>query len=162
MTLLPRARILIADDEESIRYVLRETLEAEGHEVVEASSGDDAVAALAANDFALAFLDIRMPGPSGLELLDRIRALGSGTAVVIMTAQNTFEHAIEAMKRGALDYLVKPFAMAEILALVEKAGRTRALQQEVHRLRREVGERTIPGDRLVGKSSALLEVFKIN
>jgi DNA-binding NtrC family response regulator len=64
------------------------------------------------------------------------------------------------MKRGALDYLVKPFAMAEVQALVTKALRVRALEQEVSTLRREVGARIVPGDRLVGKSPALLEVFK--
>jgi two-component system nitrogen regulation response regulator GlnG len=101
-----------------------------------------------------------MPGPSGLELLDRVRALGADVAVVIITAQNTFENAVEAMKRGALDYLVKPFGVAEVRALADKALRVRALQHEVAELRREVGRRALPGDRLVGKSPALLEVFK--
>jgi len=81
-------------------------------------------------------------------------------AVVIITAQNTFENAVEAMKRGALDYLVKPFGLAEVKALVGKARRARALEQEVQELRREVGRRTLAGDRLVGKSPALLEIFK--
>ena len=99
----------------------------------------------------LAFLDIRMPGPTGLELLDRLQALGSETAVVIITAQNTFENAVEAMKRGALDYLVKPFSVAEVKALVAKALRTRALEREVHALRREVGRRTRAG-RSAGRS----------
>jgi two-component system nitrogen regulation response regulator GlnG len=85
--------------------------------------------------------------------------VGSDTAVVVITAQNTLENAVEAMKRGALDYLVKPFQMVEVLALVEKSQRTRALQREVRSLRREVG-RTVPGDRLVGRSQAILEVFK--
>jgi two-component system nitrogen regulation response regulator GlnG len=64
------------------------------------------------------------------------------------------------MKRGALDYLVKPFGVAEVKALAAKAVRTRALEQEVHALRREVGRRTVPGDRLVGRSPELLEIFK--
>ena len=76
--------------------------------------------------------------------------------MVIITAQNTFENAVEAMKRGALDYLVKPFGVAEVKALVGKAQRTRALEQEVRELRKEVGRRTVPGDRLVGRSPALL------
>jgi len=154
----PAARVLVADDEPSIRFVLRETLEEMGCSVVEAASGDAALEALLAGGFEVAFLDIRMPGPSGLELLERAR--GRDAAVVIMTAQNTFENAVEAMKRGALDYLVKPFAMAEVQALVTKALRVRALEQEVSALRREMGARIVPGDRLVGKSPALLEVFK--
>jgi two-component system nitrogen regulation response regulator GlnG len=153
-------RVLVADDEPSIRYVLREILEEIGSDVVEAEDGEAALEALASASFALAFLDIRMPGPSGLELLDRIGASGADTAVVIITAQNTFENAVEAMKRGAFDYLVKPFGMAEVQALVTKASRTRALEREVRQLRREVGRHAVPGDRLVGKSPELLEIFK--
>jgi len=154
------ARVLVADDEPSIRFVLRETLESMGCSVAEAASGDAALEALLAGRFEVAFLDIRMPGPSGLELLERVRAAGREVAVVIITAQNTFENAVEAMKRGALDYLVKPFAMAEVQALVTKALRVRALEREVSALRREMGSRIVPGDRLVGRSATLLEVFK--
>ena len=119
-----RARVLVADDEPSIRFVLSETLESAGHEVVAVDSGDAALDALAREDFAIAFFDIRMPGPGGLELLERVKALGSDVAIVIITAQNTFENAVEAMKRGALEYLVKPFSTDEVLPLVEKALRT--------------------------------------
>ena len=108
------ARVLIADDEESIRIVLRETLEEEGCEVTDVDNGSDALDALTAEDFQLAFLDIRMPGLTGLELLDRVRAAQIQTAIVIMTAQNTFDNAVEAMRHGALEYLVKPFGMAEV------------------------------------------------
>jgi two-component system nitrogen regulation response regulator GlnG len=156
----PAARVLVADDEMSIRFVLRETLESAGHEVVEAASGEAALQALSARPFDVAFFDIRMPGPSGLELLDQVRNLGSDVAVVIITAQSTLENAVEAMKRGALDYLVKPFGMDAVQALVAKVLRTRALERELRSLRREVGRRSVPGDRLVGRSAALLEVFK--
>jgi len=156
-----RARILVADDEESIRFVLRQALEAEGHQVAEASSGDQALEALRSQGFDLAFLDIRMPGPSGLELLDHLKTLGSETAAVIITAQSTLENAVEAMKRGALDYLVKPFSLVEVTALAEKALRSRALQLEVRQLRRDLNRSVSPGgDRLVGRSQALFEIFK--
>jgi two-component system nitrogen regulation response regulator GlnG len=154
------ARVLVADDEPSIRFVLRESLEGIGCSVAAAENGDEALEALLSGSFDLAFLDIRMPGPSGLELLDRLRSAGRDTAVVIITAQNTFENAVEAMKRGALDYLVKPFAMAEVQALVTKTLRVRALEKEVTALRREMSARIVAGDRLVGQSPALLEVFK--
>src|SRR5690606_3358522 len=153
------ARVLVADDEASIRFVLREALAEAGHEVVDVDSGEAAWRALAGGGFAIAFLDIRMPGPSGLELLDRLRATGSDVAVVVITAQNTLENAVEAMKRGALDYLVKPFQVAEVLACVQKALRTRSLEREVRHLRREAGAGG-GGDRLVGRSPAVLEVFK--
>jgi len=155
-----RASVLVADDEPGIRFVLRETLEEAGHLVTEAASGDEALAALAGGEFQVAFLDLRMPGPSGLDLLDHVKASGSDVAVVIMTAQNSFENAIEAMQRGALDYLAKPFGNEEARALVEKALRGRALQREVRALRREVAGRTAPGERLIGRSAALLDAFK--
>jgi two-component system, NtrC family, nitrogen regulation response regulator GlnG len=155
-----RARILVADDEPSIRFVLREALEEQGCDVVDTEDGDAAFEQLSGGGFDMAFLDIRMPGASGLELLDRIRAQGIDTATVIITAQNTFENAVEAMKRGALDYLVKPFELREVAALLAKAMRARDLQREVQRLRREAGKRAPTGARLVGRSPALLEIFK--
>ncbi|MCZ6784660.1 MAG: sigma-54 dependent transcriptional regulator [Proteobacteria bacterium] len=155
------ARILVADDEASIRFVLREALEDAGHRVTDVVDGDRALEALGSGTYDLAFLDIRMPGQTGLELLDRLRAMRSETAAVIITAQNTFDNAVEAMKRGALDYLVKPFAIAEVTALAEKALRTRALQREVRALRREVaGAGGGTGDQMVGTSAAMLEIFK--
>jgi two-component system nitrogen regulation response regulator GlnG len=154
-------RILVADDERSIRFVLRDALEAAGHRVEEAASGDEARERLAAEPFDLAFLDIRMPGASGLELLDEIQAAKpDGPVVVIMTAQNTFEHAIEAMKRGAFDYLTKPFDLAEVDALVAKAIRLRGLRREVSELRRQVGTVFRGGEALVGSSSAMLDTLK--
>ncbi len=155
-----RARVLVADDETSIRFVLREALEEAGHEVTDVDSGDAAWRELAGEPFDVAFLDIRMPGPSGLELLERMRGIGGDTAVVVITAQNTLENAVEAMRSGAFDYLLKPFQIAEVLALVEKAQRTRTLQQEVRTLRSREGEYTPPEQRMVGRSPALLEVFK--
>jgi len=160
VTQAERARVLVADDEASIRFVLREALEEAGHEVVDVDTGDAAWRALAAGGFEIAFLDIRMPGASGLELLERLRETSSDTAVVVITAQSTLENAVEAMKRGALDYLVKPFQMAEVLAAVEKSLRTRALQREVRALRQGAAVRPAAGERLVGRSAAILEVFK--
>ena len=153
------ARVLVADDEASIRFVLREALEEAGHEVVEAACGETAWRALAGGGFAIAFVDLRMPEPTGLELLERLRETGSDTAVVVITAQNTVDAVVGAMQRGAFDYLTKPFGLAEVLALVEKALRFRALQGEVRALRR--GAAAPAGGQLVGRSAALLEVFKL-
>jgi two-component system nitrogen regulation response regulator GlnG len=153
------SRVLIADDEPTIRFVLRETLEEAGFDVVEAEDGERAAAELLAGDYETAFLDIRMPGATGLEVLDQAVAAGCQTSIVIITAQNTFENAVEAMKRGAMDYLVKPFGIAEVKALATKASRTQALEREVRQLRRSAQPGT-PGDRIVGKSAAMLEIFK--
>jgi two-component system nitrogen regulation response regulator GlnG len=160
MTAATLARVLIADDEESIRFVLREALEEDGCEVIDVDNGDAAFDVLAAGEFQIAFIDIRMPGLTGLELLDRLRAVGSQTAVVIITAQNTFENAVEAMRRGAFEYLVKPFGIADVKALAGKALRARQLRDEVRALRREVSGRLASGDRIVGRNAAMLEIFK--
>jgi len=153
-----KAQILVADDEESIRFVLREALEAAGHHVEEVQDGEQALERLSGGAFDIAFLDIRMPGRSGLDLLEHLRATGSETAAVVITAENTMENAVEAMKRGALDYLVKPFSLAEAAALAEKSLATRRLHREVRQLRRET--RAPVGERLIGRSPQLLEIFK--
>jgi len=155
-----RARVLVADDEESILENMKDWLADDGHEVATVRSGDEAFEALAGQDFDIAFLDIRMPGATGLEVLERVRTLGSDTAIVIMTAESTFDNTMEAMKRGALDYLRKPFSLGETSVLVTKALRNRSLEREVRLLRREVaGQRATP-DRLIGRCDAMLEVFK--
>ena len=154
------SRILVADDESSLRFVLREALEASGHEVVEAPDGTEARRRLAEGNLDFAFLDIRMPGATGLELLDELQARPDAPVVVIMTAQNTFENAIEAMKRGAFDYITKPFELAQIEAVVAKALRQRKLRREVATLRRRVGQAFRGGEALVGQSPAMVEMFK--
>ncbi len=154
-------RVLVADDEPSIRFVLAESLEALGHAVEVAEDGDQAARALASTAYDLAFLDIRMPGLTGLEVLEQHRAAGGETAIVIITAQNLLENAVQSMKAGALDYLVKPFALAEVQGLAEKARAMHVLKEEVRSLRRQVGRAVVPGgDRLVGSSPALLDIFK--
>ncbi|MFP6578917.1 MAG: sigma-54 dependent transcriptional regulator [Myxococcota bacterium] len=157
------ALVLVADDEDSIRFVLRQALESAGHRVEEARDGAEALERLAEADFDLAFLDIRMPEHTGLEVLQAMKAKGSETAAVIMTAQGTMDSAIEAMKQGALDYLAKPFSIDEATALTAKALRTRDLEREVRELRREVDRYSskVDEDRMVGRSQALLDVFKI-
>jgi two-component system nitrogen regulation response regulator GlnG len=154
-------QVLVADDEPSIRFVLTEVLEGLGHQVVAVEDGDSALGELTRGSFDLAFLDIRMPGRTGIEVLQQCRASGCDVAIVIITAQNLLENAVESMKAGALDYLVKPFALAEVEALAEKALSARALQNEVRTLRRAVGRSVTPGgERLVGSSHALLEIYK--
>jgi CheY-like chemotaxis protein len=94
-----RASVLVADDEPGIRFVLRETLEEAGHTVTEAVSGDEALAALAGGEFQVAFLDLRMPGPSGLDLLDHVKA--SGARGRGDRRRRTRSNAVEAMQRSA-------------------------------------------------------------
>ncbi len=153
-------KILVADDEASIRFVLREALEAAGHGVAEAASADEARERLAHDAFELAFVDVLMPGASGLELLEEWSGRADAPPVVIMTAQNTFDNAVLAMKRGAFDYLTKPFDLRAVEALLDKARRLRGLRGEVAELRRKVADVFRAGEVLVGTSPAMVETFK--
>ena len=154
-------RILVVDDEPSVRFVLRETLEERGHAVEEAGGGQAARELLAGERFDVVFLDIRMPDVGGFEILDEITTSGpDAPSVVVITAQNTLDNAVEAMKRGAFDYLTKPFDLAEVEAAVTKALRVRALRHEVTELRKQVGETFRSGLALVGRNAAMVELFK--
>ncbi|MGH9391501.1 MAG: sigma-54-dependent transcriptional regulator, partial [Vicinamibacteria bacterium] len=110
--------------------------------------------------YDIAFVDIRMPGPSGLEILERLKSAGYDTCVIIVTAESTLANAIEAMKRGAFDYLTKPLDLAQVDAITEKAIRGHALLAEIRALRRELGARYQPERGLIGRSLTLQAVFK--
>ncbi len=114
-------RVLIADDDESLRWVLKKALEKEGIETALAKDGNEALERLKEGDISIVLMDIRMPGMGGFEALDKIRSSGDGPSVIIMTGQATMQNAIEAMRRGAFDYITKPFDLDEVNILVRKA-----------------------------------------
>src|SRR6476469_9225350 len=122
--------ILIADDEDLIRRVLMDTLSEEGYIVETVSSGKLAWERLQAQTFALAFVDIRMPELNGLDLLLRLQETQLTTPIIIMTGQTTLTNAVEAMKRGAFDYLPKPFDLEEVKALAARACEAQQLTAE--------------------------------
>lgn len=154
------ARILIADDEESLRFVLEKALRNRGYHVETTSRGDEALALLLGDRFDLALVDIRMPGLDGLSLLTRLREARKGPAVIVITAQNTMANAIEAMKRGAFDYLTKPFDLEELFILIERACETRRLSLELARLEANERRRFELGVEIIGATPAMQEIFK--
>lgn len=109
-----QSRILIAEDEDSIRFVLTRALEGRGYHVRGFAEGLPALAALRSGGFDLAIVDIRLPDVSGLDLLARARDESLDVPFLVMTAESTMQNAIEAMKRGAFDYLTKPFDNDEV------------------------------------------------
>ena len=111
-------RILVVDDEAPIRTMVSQVLVAEGYEVVEAASAEDALKVFRDNHFPLVISDIRMGRMSGLELLDKIKRLRPETLVVIMSAYVSIDSAIAALKAGAYDYLIKPFEDLELIVSV--------------------------------------------
>jgi len=150
------ARILIVDDEESIRDVLRQLFEYEGHEVATAASGAAALAGLSGSRPDAVFLDVKMQGMDGLEVLERIRASSPETPVVMISGHATIDTAIEATRRGAFDFLEKPLDTDRLLVTLRNVLEVRGLSEAVARLRSEVEERY----RIVGDSSSIRRVME--
>ncbi len=154
---MPHGSILIADDEELLRRVLADTLSEEGFSVETVDSGARAWERLNAGSFDLAFFDIRMPEPSGLDLLLRTREARLSTAIIIMTGQTTMANAVEAMKRGAFDYLTKPFDLNEVKAIAARALEARRLVAEAPATLTVHGQKE---QQIIGHSPAMQELYK--
>jgi two-component system, NtrC family, nitrogen regulation response regulator GlnG len=153
-------KILVADDEESIRWVLATTLSGEGHAVEQVGGGEAAFQRLRDDHFDLALVDIKMPDLDGLSLLSKAQEAGLGTPIVIITAQNTMANAIEAMKRGAYDYVTKPFDIEEVQLLVQRALEMRRQAQNLTRLEAETRRRFELGVEIIGKTPVMQSIFK--
>lgn len=156
-----QADILIADDERSIRWVLKEALAADGHRVQEAKTGAEALAQLGNGNVDLAMLDIRMPEMNGLDVVTKAREQGCATTLIVMTAQTTMANAVEAMKRGAYDYVTKPFDLDVVRMLVQRALETRQLSSRVDDLRGELRKKYEIGVEIVGRSPAMQDIYKL-
>ena len=152
--------ILVADDEASVRWVIAKALEDSGHNIVQAESGTEALARLKDSNVDVAFIDLRMPGEDGLSVLRKAREASIDAPIVIVTAQNTMDNAIEAMKQGAFDYVTKPFNIDEVRAIAVKALEVARMSTNLHRLQREVRERYEPGVALVGSSPQMQDIYK--
>jgi signal transduction histidine kinase/FixJ family two-component response regulator len=123
-----RGTILIVDDERGVRHLLRETLEGEGHHCREVASAEDAIFTFGSEPFDLVLSDLRLPGMDGFQLLRHVRMRGEDTGVLLITAFDDTATAIRALREGALDYIVKPFDLAEV------RERTRAALERVREL----------------------------
>jgi two-component system nitrogen regulation response regulator GlnG len=156
----PTGTILVADDEESIRWVLERACVQQGHTVTTVASGTAALDALRSRPYDLALIDVRMPDLSGLDVLSRARAEHIDTLFIVMTAQNTMGNAIEATKRGAYDYLTKPFDLEQVGALVRRALDLRTLTRDLERLRGELEQRS-RHELVIGRTPAMQEVYKV-
>ena len=130
-----RIRVLIVEDDEVFRRPLQRALEAAGYEVVAVPSGEDALAVLDRSAVDLLLTDHRLPGMDGVQLITRSKAMHPALAVIVMTAHGTAESAVDARRRGADAYLVKPFAMPDLLvalhgALEQQKSPSRAASSE--------------------------------
>jgi DNA-binding NtrC family response regulator len=161
-------KILLVDDERKMGVILKGALEDDGHAVLALEKSNDALARMKNEAYDLLVTDLRMAPPDGLELLRQGRALQPGMAVILMTAYATAQTAVEAMKSGAYDYLIKPFELDEIRLRVKKLAKERDLRENVRLLRtenellrREVGSPTRLGS-LLGKSAVMRDVLDLS
>jgi len=153
-------KVLIVDDDKSIRYSLKRMME-ESYSVLTAQNGEEALNRFKENSPDLIIMDIKMPGRSGMDVLKEIKSIDPKSLVIIMTAYGTTETAIEAMKYGAFDYILKPFPIPKMKGLIEKALSLRKLmRQEVTCApigRAGEDER----DQIIGSSSKMQEIYKL-
>jgi two-component system NtrC family response regulator len=154
------SNILVVDDDESLRRVTQLQLEEAGYRVLTASSGSEALDMMGQEPSALVITDLRMPGLSGLELLQKIRLSYPQTSVLMITAFGTVQTAVEAMKAGAYDYITKPIDYDELLLVVNRAMERHQLIEEVRTLRFTLDQK-YGFENIIGQSKALLTVLEM-
>ncbi|HYY56829.1 MAG TPA: sigma-54 dependent transcriptional regulator [Pyrinomonadaceae bacterium] len=152
--------ILIAEDEDVLRAILMRLLEDAGYRVAAAASAEQALERFAAEDVAVTITDIRMTGMDGLALLDRIKDTDAEAIVIVMTAYSSVDSAVAALRKGAYDYITKPFVNEDLLQSVKNALRQRELFRENRALRREL-DRRYSFSEIIGTSPALQAVFRL-
>ena len=152
------AKILVVDDERNVRRAFEELLGRKGHVVVAVRGAEEALAAVEQEECELAILDICLPGMNGLDVLERIKERRPKLPVIVMTGQGTTKSAIEATKRGAFDYQLKPFAPAEMLQTIARALEAARLMKGQLALGSETT--ALSEEAIVGHSPAMQQVYK--
>ncbi len=153
------ARVLVADDDRAVRTALHVNLSKAGYTVTLVATGEQALEALRTAPFDVLLTDVKMPGIGGLELLGEARTHWPDVRVVVMTGFGSVPDAVAAMKAGAADYIIKPVERDELLLLLDRALQTRAMQRELHQLRREVDAR-YGFSEMIGISPRMREVYE--
>ncbi|MFN3467029.1 MAG: sigma-54-dependent transcriptional regulator, partial [Candidatus Brocadiales bacterium] len=153
--------ILIADDEKGARFGMKKALEKDGYSLFEAASGPEALEFIKTRLPDMVFLDVNMPEMNGLEVLEKIRGMKCSPLVVVITAYGSERIAVEAMKKGAYDYIAKPFDIEELRLIARNALERLALQDENRRLRARLESLSTPEGlgEMVGQSAVMRELF---
>lgn len=156
---MSKKTILITDDDAIIRETVREALGmSDQYEVFAAKNGEDAFTQIKDRFFDIVLTDLKMPGMTGIELLDKIKEHSPQTGVIVMTAFGSVDTAVGAMKKGAFDYLTKPFSVDELEVVVEKAIKHRTVVAENQYLREEINFEFNFGH-IIGKSEAMQPIY---
>jgi DNA-binding NtrC family response regulator len=157
---MDKKKILIVDDEESVRYSFRKLFRDPGSEIIEAANGLEALSVIKKENPDLVLMDIEMPGLGGLDAIQRIRVTNPDLPVIIITAFGTSERVIGAMKYGAFEYLEKPFDVARLKAVISEALELKRFSDEDNSIEIRPAD-THTGEQIVGMSSAIKEVYKM-
>ena len=157
---MAKQKVLVVEDEELMRTILRTLLEGEGYEVFTADSAEAALRIFPNHDIDVTLTDIKMAGMDGLALLDQIKSMDENAIVLIMTAFSSVDSAIAALRKGAYDYVTKPFVNEDLLQRVGNAVRNRTLFAENRALRRELN-RQYNFPEIVGSSEKMRRVFEL-
>jgi DNA-binding NtrC family response regulator len=152
--------VLVVDDDQDMRTLLRDVLEDHGYKVTLAPNGQEALKSLREGEYPVVLTDLRMKGIQGIELLAEIKRSFPDTNVILMTAFGSVETALEAMKQGASDYLMKPVKNDDLLRVTERSFREAMLRSEINRLRREVNKE-YSFNQILGKSKPMREIFDL-
>ena len=153
-------RVLVVDDEPAVRSALRVNLARAGYEVMLAGTAEEALKALADRPADLVLTDVKMPGAGGMALLEQLNRSSPDMPVVMMTGHGRVEDAVAAMKSGAADYIIKPISKDELLVILDRSLKARALQAEVVELRAEVARR-YSFENLVGGTPSMQKVYAL-
>ncbi len=152
--------LLIVDDDKSIRYSLKRMME-NHYAILTAQNGEEALTRFRENHPDLVIMDIKMPGRTGIEILREMKSIDPRSLVIIMTAYGTTETAIEAMKYGAFDYILKPFPIPKMKSLIEKALSLRKLMKEEVTYAAMESSGEADGERIIGTSPTMQEIYKM-
>lgn len=154
-----KEKILIVDDEENMGALFETILTKEGYEVITALSGEEALQHIQKGGLDLVISDLAMPGMDGIRLLEKVKEARPAPPFIIITAYGTITSAVEAMKKGAYDYITKPFHNEEIKIVIKKALEYYSLTKEVERLRHQVGGMGIGN--MIGKSKKMRDLYQL-
>jgi len=153
-------KIMIVDDEFVVRESLYHWFSREGYEAETASNGEEALKKLEKSNFDVLFVDMKMPGMDGFEVLEQVKQIYPDTAVVIMTAYGSIDSAVKAMKTGALDYLLKPFKPDQLALVMEKIYQQFKIKSEYSYLKGQI-DRITRFDNIIGESPAMQKIYSL-
>jgi two-component system response regulator AtoC len=152
-------KIMIIEDDESLRKTLKKSLESCGHSVSSYKKGVNAVNAIAKDDYSLAITEVQLPDKNGVDLLRKLKKSAGEFPILLIAANGSIKGAVKAIKHGAFDYITKPFSLDEFNIIVKRALDIRDLQEENIRLKRDLSESFCDAN-IIGDSPAMQSVFK--